>query len=212
MAPDRRIGSPPIEESLRDPDGFRLDETTVAGSTARVALDAFFWAPDLDLTTADEEPLQAAVRHVTVEEDVEGRVRIDGFAPFMLAGLSMHLCGPAAPDDPHAILHFLDPEEPRHREGLDERFPQSVMDRAGIDLEVEGWIFWRVPDPLRHALSERAAAEDEELAKAWNDYRCLWWFRGSYDLAMARPPLTEVLAALRSFDDGPLWMGWRGEA
>jgi hypothetical protein len=142
-------------------------------------------------------------------------VRIDGFMPFMLATLYRLLIGVREPDDQHAILFFYDPNEPVHREGLDEEFPDEVLNNLGEDFSWDAWICWQIPEVLLQAVQEVPHAELDSLAARWGETRCVMWLRGSSDFNMQRPSLRNMLDVLREVE-GPLphgaWMLWNGEA
>lgn len=182
----------------------------VVPATARPVrpVDCFLLAPDVALAPSlppDFEDWLATAR---------GVIRIDGFAPFMIAGLGFLLLGPPAADDPHAILHVFDPEEPFHRDGLGEDFPDAVLDRVISDAGDHRWWLWRLPETLLAAVAALPAEELPELAERWGTCRVVFLFRGSFDLAIERPPLRDVLHRLRRLAEMPrphgAWLGWRG--
>jgi hypothetical protein len=170
------------------------------------SLDCFLLAPDTPLPE-ELDPFLAGER---------GVIRIDGFAPLMIAGLAFLLLGPPAADDPHTILHAFDLAEPFHREGLGEDFPDEVLDRLRSDAGDARWWLWRIPEPLLGAVAAVPADQLESLAERWETCRVVFLFRSSYDLAIQRPPLRDVLSRLRRLAALPrphgAWLGWRGEA
>lgn len=145
-----------------------------------------------------------------------GVVRVDGFAPFMMAGLGWLLLGPPdRDDDAHRLMGFIDPAHPFHEEGLGEDFPDDVLERLGADAEHDVWMFWRLPDALLQSIARHTDEELAALAERWKACRVVWFHRGSSDFTLRRPALHEVLRRLREVSAQPrpfgAWIGWDGE-